>query len=83
MLVVLSIYVFFIHFLTELIQGLEMNKGEEMKLKITLRLFGVATLLTMIGMGTMIITFIMGTYTVLEPSLGLAITVCLIGLSFF
>jgi len=73
-----------IHFLTTLIQDLEMNKGEEMNLKTTLRLIAVATLLTMIGMGTMIIVFITGIYAILVPSLRLVIsTSCLIGLIFF
>jgi hypothetical protein len=64
-------------------ETIKILKGEEMNLKTTLRLFEVATLFTMIGMGTMIIAFVTGTYAVLEPSLGLAISTCLIGLSFF
>ena len=64
-----------IHFLTALIQDLEMNKGEEMNLKTTLRLFTVATLLTMIGMGIMIIAFIISTYAVLKLSWELVISV--------
>jgi len=60
-----------------------MVKDEEIDKETTRILFGVATLFTMIGMGTIIIAFIMGTYAVLEPFLGLAITVCLISLSFF
>ncbi|KAG5224859.1 ankyrin repeat-containing protein [Salix suchowensis] len=46
-------------------------------------LFALAMLFTMIGMGTMIIAFITGTYAVLQPVMGLAISICLIGLSFF
>jgi Mg2+ and Co2+ transporter CorA len=73
-----------IHFLTALIQDLEINKGEEMNLKTTLRLIAVATLFTMIGMGTMIMAFITGIYAILVPSLRLVIsTSCLIGLIFF
>jgi hypothetical protein len=60
-----------------------MVKDEEIDKEATRILFGVATLFTMIGMGTMIFAFIMDTYAVLEPSLRLAITVCLISLSFF
>ena len=60
-----------------------MVKREDISEEATIKLFGVAMLLTMIGMGTMIIAFITGTYAVLEPSLGLAISICLIGLSFF
>jgi len=54
-----------------------MVKDEEINKKTTRILFGVATLFTMLGMGTVIIAFITGTYTVLEPLLGLAIIVCL------
>jgi len=80
---VLSTFVVFIHFLISLIQGLELVKYEQMDEETTLRLFGFTTWLTMIGMGTMVIAFITGTYAVLEPSLGLAISTCLIGLIFF
>jgi hypothetical protein len=83
MSMVLSILAVFIHFLISLIQGLEMEKNKEIGEDTTRILFGVATLFTMIGVGTMIIAFITGTYAVLEPSLGLAISTCLIGLSFF
>jgi hypothetical protein len=85
MSMMLSICVVFNYpFLTALIQDLEMNKGEEMNLKTTLRLIAVATLLTMIGMGIMIIAFITGIYAILVPSLRLVIsTNCLIGLIFF
>jgi hypothetical protein len=81
MSMMLSIFVVFIHFLISLIQGSEMVKDEDRDQETTRILFGVATLFTMIGMRIMIIAFITGTYTILEPSLGLAITVCLIGLS--
>jgi hypothetical protein len=80
---VLSIFAVFIHFLISLIHGFELVKSEDINEDVAINLFGVATLLTMIGMGTMIIAFITGTYAVLEPSLGLAIGTCLIGLSFF
>jgi hypothetical protein len=62
------------------IQGSNNEMIDEDTTKIFFRL---AMLFTMIGMGTMIIAFITGTYVVLEPSLGLAISTCLIGLSFF
>ncbi|KAJ6696653.1 hypothetical protein OIU85_003046 [Salix viminalis] len=78
---VLSITAVFIHFLLAFYQGsLEGTTGAD---ETTMNLFELATLFTMIGMGTMIIAFITGTYTVLEPVLGLAISICLIGLSFF
>ena len=84
MSLVLSTLAVFIHFLISLIKGLEKVKDEEIDdLGTTEMLFGVATCLTMIGMGTMIIAFITGTYAGLESSLGLAISTCLIGLSFF
>jgi len=83
MSMVLSIFAVFIHFLMALIQGYEMDKYEVINKDTTRTLFAVATLLTMIGMGTMIIAFVTGTYAVLVPSLGLAISTCLIGLSFF
>jgi hypothetical protein len=60
-----------------------MEKNKDISEEAAIKLFGVATLFTMIGMGIMIIAFITGTYAVLEPSLGLAISSCLIGLSFF
>ena len=80
---VLSIFAVFIHFLISLIHGFELVKRKDISEYAAINLFGVATLLTMIGMGTMIIAFITGTYAVLEPSLGLAISTCLLGLSFF
>jgi len=94
MSMVLSILAVFIHFLISLIHGLgmEKNKGKLLDCVIlskagiqftTAMLFMVATLFTMIGMGTMIIAFVTGTYAILEPFLGLAINTCLIGLSFF
>ncbi|KAJ0100224.1 hypothetical protein Patl1_21620 [Pistacia atlantica] len=47
------------------------------------RLLVIALNLTMFAMGAMVIAFITGTYAVLAPSLGLAITTCFIGLIFF
>uniref|UniRef100_A0A6N2L0D6 PGG domain-containing protein n=1 Tax=Salix viminalis TaxID=40686 RepID=A0A6N2L0D6_SALVM len=78
---VLSISAVFIHFLLVIYQ--DSPEGTTQADKTTMNLFELATLLTMIGMGTMIIAFITGTYAVLEPVLGLAISICLIGLSFF
>ncbi|PNS91541.2 hypothetical protein POPTR_019G105900v4 [Populus trichocarpa] len=83
MSMVLSISAVFIHFLISLIHAFEMEKSKDISEEAAIKLFGVATLFTMIGMGIMIIAFITGTYAVLEPSLGLAISSCLIGLSFF
>jgi hypothetical protein len=83
MSMVLSIFAVFIHFLISLIHGLEMEKNKEICEKAPRILFKHATLFTMTAMGIMIIAFITGTYVVLEPSLGLAISTCLIGLSFF
>jgi hypothetical protein len=83
MSMVLSISAVFIHFLISLIHAFEMEKNKDISEEAAIKLFGVATLFTMIGMGIMIIAFITGTYAVLEPSLGLAISSCLIGLSFF
>jgi len=83
MSMVLSIFAVFIHFLISLIKGLGMEKDKVINEDTTLKLFAFATLLTMIGMGIMIIAFVTGTYVVLEPFLGLAINTCLIGLSFF
>ena len=83
MSMVLSILAVFIHFLISLIHGFEMVKDKEIDEEAAMKLFEVATWLTMIGMGTMIIAFISGTYAVLEPSLGLALRTCLVGLSFF
>jgi hypothetical protein len=83
MSMVLSISAVFIQFLISLIHGFDLFKDEEFHEKVAMKQFGVATLFTMIGMGTMIIAFIMGTCAVLEPSLELAISTCLIGLSFF
>uniref|UniRef100_A0A2K1WSH5 PGG domain-containing protein n=1 Tax=Populus trichocarpa TaxID=3694 RepID=A0A2K1WSH5_POPTR len=82
MSMVLSIFAVFIHFLISLIQGLEMDKNKDTSEDTIEILFRVATLFTMIGMETMIIAFFTGIYTVLEPFLGLAISICLIGLSF-
>ncbi|KAG5224826.1 ankyrin repeat-containing protein [Salix suchowensis] len=75
---VLSTSAVFIHFLLALYQGFFGIAGRK-----TENLFALATLFTMIGMGTMIIAFITGTYAVLQPVMGLAISICLIGLSFF
>ncbi|KAJ6696656.1 hypothetical protein OIU85_003049, partial [Salix viminalis] len=72
---VLSISAVFIHFLLALDLGVYNQT--------TGTLFVLARLFTMSSMGTMIIAFITGTYAVLEPVLGLAISICLIGLSFF
>jgi len=83
MSMVLSISAVFIHFLISLIHGFELVKRKNISEEATIKLFGVGTLLTMISMGTMIIAFVMGTYTVLETSLELAISTCLIGMSFF
>jgi len=83
MSMVLSLLAVFIHFMISLIHGFKMVKDEAMDENTTGILFGYAMLLTMIAMGTMIIAFITGTYAVLEPSLGLAISTCLIGLSSF
>ncbi|KAB5512807.1 hypothetical protein DKX38_029835 [Salix brachista] len=75
---VLSFSAVFIHFFLVLYQGSIMESTLT-----TWKLLGLASLLTMIGMGTLIITFITGTYAVLQPVLGLAVSICLIGLSFF
>ncbi|XP_024446572.2 protein ACCELERATED CELL DEATH 6 isoform X1 [Populus trichocarpa] len=83
MSMVLSLLAVFIHFMISLIHGFKMVKDEAMDENTTGILFGYAMLLTMIAMGTMIIAFVTGTYAVLEPSLGLAISTCLISLSFF
>jgi len=83
MSMVLSISAVFIHFLISLIHGFELVKRKNISEEAAIKLFGVGTLLTMIGMGIMIIAFVTGTYTVLETSLELAISTCLIGLSFF
>jgi hypothetical protein len=76
---VIFIFVVFIHFFILLIQGLEMDKDETIDKETTRILFEVATWLTMIGMGTMIITLVTGTYAVLVPSLRLAFSTYLIG----
>uniref|UniRef100_A0A803PKI4 PGG domain-containing protein n=1 Tax=Cannabis sativa TaxID=3483 RepID=A0A803PKI4_CANSA len=47
------------------------------------RYFGICMKLTMAAMAFMIIAFVTGTYAVLSLSFPLAITTCLIGLSFF
>ncbi|KAJ6297492.1 hypothetical protein OIU78_023110 [Salix suchowensis] len=75
---VLSISAVFIHFLSVLYQG-SFNRT----LETTVMLFRLATSFTMNAMCTMIIAFITGTYAVLHPVLGLAISICLIGLGFF
>uniref|UniRef100_A0A6N2LZ99 PGG domain-containing protein n=1 Tax=Salix viminalis TaxID=40686 RepID=A0A6N2LZ99_SALVM len=64
---VLSTSAVFIHFLLALYQGVVGQAARN-----TVSLFVLATLYTMIGMGTMIIAFITGTYAVLQPVLGLA-----------
>ncbi|XP_061944712.1 ankyrin repeat-containing protein At5g02620-like [Populus nigra] len=83
MSMMLSVSAVFIHVLISVIHGLEWVKHKEIDEEAAMKLFGVATWLTMIGMGTMIIAFITGIYAVLEPSLVLAISTCLLGLSFF
>ena len=83
MSMVLSIFAVCIHFLISFIHGLDWIQRELIDEHTIILLFLAATLLTMIAMGTMIITFITGIYAILEPFLGLAITICLIGLSFF
>jgi len=83
MSMVLSILTVFIHFLMAFIQGFGLDKNEKIDEETTISLFMLATLLTIIGMGTMIIAFITNTYAVLEPSLELAISTCFISLSFF
>ncbi|KAB5512809.1 hypothetical protein DKX38_029837 [Salix brachista] len=75
---VLSISAVFLHFLSALYQG-SFNRTQET----TVMLFRLATSFTMYAMCTMIIAFITGTYAVLHPVLGLAISICLIGLGFF
>jgi len=62
---------------------LEMDKDEVIDKETTGILFEVATWLTMIGTGIMIIAFVTDTYAVLVLSLELAISTCLIGISFF
>ncbi|KAB5512810.1 hypothetical protein DKX38_029838 [Salix brachista] len=71
---VLSISAVFIHFLLAILPGLPRQT--------TGTLFRFATSFTMNAMGTMIIAFITGIYAVLQPVLGLAVSICLIGLSF-
>jgi len=83
MSMVLSIFAVFIHFLISLIKGMRMEKYKVIDEDTTWKLFAYATFFTMIGMGTMIIAFVTGTYAVLEPSLGLVMSTCLLGLSFF
>ena len=69
----LSILAIFIHFFISLIHGIAYVKDEKIDEVGTTILFGVASILTMTGMITMIIAFIMGICAVLEPSLELAI----------
>jgi cation transport ATPase len=83
MSMVLSILAVYIHFWISLIHGLGMVKRKYIGEATIRKLFAFATLVTIIGMCSMIIAFVTGTYAVLEPSLGLAISTCLIGLSFF
>jgi hypothetical protein len=78
----LSIFAVFIHSLMALIQGLELDKYKVIKKDATMKLFRVATWFTLFSMYTMITAFIMGIYAVLESSRGLAISICLIDLSF-
>ncbi|KAG5224863.1 ankyrin repeat-containing protein [Salix suchowensis] len=72
---VLSISAVFINFFLALLPGLPIQTTEI--------LFQLATSFIMNAMGTMIIAFITGIYAVLQPVLGLAVSICLIGLSFF
>ena len=44
---------------------------------------GIAVLLTILAMGTMVLAFATGTYSMLAHSLSLAIATCIIGLGFF
>lgn len=46
-------------------------------------LFKYAFSMTLLAMGAMMIAFVMGTYAILAPSLGLAVATCVAGLSFF
>jgi len=78
----LSIFAVFIHSLMALIQGLELDKYKVIKKDATMKLFGVATMFTLVSMVTMFTAFIMGILAVLESSRGLAISIFLIDLSF-
>ncbi|KAJ6297499.1 hypothetical protein OIU78_023116 [Salix suchowensis] len=78
---VLSISAVFIHFLLALYQGSFSQTSQAYQT--TAMLFAWAKFFTMTGMGTMIIAFVAGIFAVLEPVLGLAISICLIGFSFF
>jgi len=79
----LSILAVFIHFLMAYICGFELDKHKIINKVTTRNLFLHAMSLTIIGMVTMIIAFVTGTYAVLEPSLGFVLISCFIGLSFF
>ncbi|ESR33345.1 hypothetical protein CICLE_v10006407mg [Citrus x clementina] len=46
-------------------------------------LFAFALFFTLVAMAAMMVAFVTGAYAMLEPSLGLAIVTCIIGLSFF
>jgi len=78
----LSIFAVFIHSLMALIQGLELDKYKVIKKDATMKLFRVATMFTLVSMVTMFTAFIMGILAVLESSMGLAISIFLIDLSF-
>jgi len=83
MSMVFSIFAVFIHFLTAFFQGSKWDKYGVINKDTIMKLFRLATLSTVIGMWTMITTFIMGMYAVLESSSGLAISTYFIGMSFF
>ena len=75
MSMVFSICAIFIHFYMAYFQGLEII--DEVT---TTKLLTYAMMFTGIGMVTMVSAFIMGTYAVLEPFSGLAISFYVIGL---
>ena len=72
---ILSLSAFFIHFIVSL--ELEVIK------KFDDDLFAASIWFAIISMGAMVIAFVMGTYAMSAPSLGLAIITCLIGLELF
>ncbi|KAJ0096465.1 hypothetical protein Patl1_28038 [Pistacia atlantica] len=72
----LSLSAVFIHLF---LSTKKIQKSEDL----SIQLLGIALILTMFSMGAMVIAFIAGTYAVLEPSSGLAVTTCFIGFIFF
>ncbi|KAJ0039607.1 hypothetical protein Pint_27426 [Pistacia integerrima] len=72
----LSLSAVFIHLF---LSTKKIQKSEDL----SIQLLGIALIITMFSMGAMVIAFIAGTYAVLAPSLGLAITTCFIGFIFF